>query len=201
MACRTLSRFAFVALLAATPALARAADEPRGGPPHAATVTAVDPQHNTITLRVVGDDGRAVERTFALSGDTPLYAGKARVTRTDQIKVGGLVLTLERHGKIAELRLPDQPVPPAPGRATVADVDPQRKTITLRMADGDGRPVERTFRITGGLNLLDEQGKVAQIGLFKIGRIVLATERGGDLVELRLPGAPPEQPTRPPRKP
>lgn len=188
-------------LLAATLAVVLRAEEPPRPAPRPATVIAVDPQGNTITLRILGQDGKPVERTFALSGDTPVYAGAARVTRTNKIRVGGVILAVERHGKLAELRLPDEPAPPAAGRAIVADVDPEKKTITLRMADASGRQVERTFRLTGDLDLYDEAGKVAQLGLFKLGRVVLATERGSELMELRLPGAPADKPARPPGHP
>jgi hypothetical protein len=69
-------------------------------------------------------------------------------------------------------------------KATITNVDAKNKTITVRMKDKDGKDVERTFKLTEDVRMLDSNGKAAAIDVFRSGNDVLVIEREGRLREI-----------------
>ncbi len=70
-------------------------------------------------------------------------------------------------------------------KATITKVDAKNGTITVRMKDKEGKEVERTFKLTGDLRMLDSTGKFVVIDFFRSGDQVLVIEEEGRLKELR----------------
>ena len=71
-----------------------------------------------------------------------------------------------------------------PTKATITKVDAKNKTITVRMKDKDGKDVERTFKLTEDVRMLDSSGKAVAIDVFQSGNDVLVIEREGRLREI-----------------
>src|SRR5262245_27284351 len=69
-------------------------------------------------------------------------------------------------------------------RATITKVDAKNKTITMRMKDKEGKEVERTFKLTEDVRMLDSSGKAVAIDVFQSGNDVLVIEREGRLREI-----------------
>jgi Cu/Ag efflux protein CusF len=70
-------------------------------------------------------------------------------------------------------------------KATITKVDSKAGTITLRMKDKEGKEMERTFRLTEDVRMLDEStGKVVAIDVFQSGNEILVIEAEGKLKEL-----------------
>lgn len=71
-----------------------------------ATITKVDPQKGTITVRMKDKSGKEEERTFTLTGEAQLFDenGKTvRMTDIDVFRSGDEVLIVEREGKLQEV--------------------------------------------------------------------------------------------------
>jgi uncharacterized protein YigE (DUF2233 family) len=69
--------------------------------------------------------------------------------------------------------------------AKIVNVDPQKHTVTVEMKDDNGKQVEKTFRLTEDIRMLDSEGHVAAIDVFKSGNDVLIVDEQGKLVEMR----------------
>jgi uncharacterized protein YuzE len=72
-----------------------------------------------------------------------------------------------------------------PVKAKIVKVDPKKQTITVEMKDKSGKQVEKTFKLTEDIRMLDETGKVVAIDVFQSGNDILVVEREGKLVEMR----------------
>jgi hypothetical protein len=159
--------------------------------PQQATITKIDSDKHTITLRIKDKDGKkAVEKTFELAGDVRLYDQAGKVTKMEVFQVGVLILAIEKEGKIIELSLPKAEAQPSETQATIIRINPDKNTITWRMKDRDGKEVDKTFKLTGEVQVYDQEGRVVKFGVLKVGRIVLAAENQGKLLDLRLPKEP-----------
>jgi hypothetical protein len=88
----------------------QAADQPhkdqhaKQGKHHHATVTNVNPQKGTITLRMKNREGKDVERTFHLTEDVEYLDSTGRVAQADLFQSGDYVLVLEREGRINQVK-------------------------------------------------------------------------------------------------
>jgi hypothetical protein len=69
--------------------------------------------------------------------------------------------------------------------ATITNVDQTSNTITVKMKDENGQEKERVFRLTGDIRMLDSDGTIAVIDVFRSGDHVLVIEREGKLSEMR----------------
>lgn len=73
--------------------------------------------------------------------------------------------------------------------ATITKVDAKKGTVAVKMKDKEGKEVERTFKLTGDLRMLDSTGKFVVIDFFRSGDEVLVLEEKGELKEMRKPDA------------
>jgi uncharacterized protein YceH (UPF0502 family) len=70
-------------------------------------------------------------------------------------------------------------------KATITKVNPQKGTVTVRMKNKSGKEEERTFHLTGDVEMLDSNGNVAAVDIFRSGDEVLVVEAQGKLKQLR----------------
>lgn len=69
-----------------------------------ATITKVDPQKQTITVRMKNDEGKDVDKTFTLTEDVRMFDDTGKVVAIDFFQSGNDVLVIEREGKLVELK-------------------------------------------------------------------------------------------------
>jgi hypothetical protein len=69
-----------------------------------ATITNVNPQQGTITVRLRGENGRSVQRTFKLVEDSLYLDSSGNVAELDVFRSGDRVLYVEREGKIRAMK-------------------------------------------------------------------------------------------------
>lgn len=69
-----------------------------------ATITKVDTQNGTITVRMKDKQGKETERTFQLARDIVYLDSTGNAARIDVFRSGDEVLVLEQEGKLKELR-------------------------------------------------------------------------------------------------
>ncbi len=68
--------------------------------------------------------------------------------------------------------------------ATITKVDAKKGTITVKMKNKEGKEVEKTFKLTEEVRMLDSTGKAVAINVFQAGNEVLVLEAEGRLKEL-----------------
>jgi hypothetical protein len=73
---------------------------------HEATVTKVDANKGTITLKMKDRNGKETERTFTLAEDIRMMDDTGKVVAIDVFRSGNRVLVVEREGKIVEMKKP-----------------------------------------------------------------------------------------------
>ena len=69
-----------------------------------ATITSVDPQHHTVTVRMKDDTGKEVTRTFRLTEEVRMLDSDGRVAAMDVFQSGNEVLVVEEQGKLTQIR-------------------------------------------------------------------------------------------------
>ncbi len=69
--------------------------------------------------------------------------------------------------------------------ACVTKVDKKKSTITLKMKDKNGKEVEKTFKLTEEVRMLDSTGRVAAMDVFQSGNEVLVVEAEGKLKQIQ----------------
>jgi hypothetical protein len=69
--------------------------------------------------------------------------------------------------------------------AKITKVDAKKGTVTVKMKDKDGKEVEKTFRLAEDVRYLDSTGRVAAIGVFTSGDMVLIIEREGKIQQMK----------------
>ncbi len=176
----SLSAAAALAILAV--GLAKADDAKKKGADQGkkhiqATITKVDTQKDTITVKVMDKQGKEVEKTFPLTNDVEYLDSTGRVAKLDAFQPGDDVLITQKEGKITAVRKHTQ--------ATIAKVDTKAGTVTVKMKDKDGKEAERTFHLTEDAEYVDSTGRVATIDVFQSGDEVLIVEREGKIKELK----------------
>ena len=70
-------------------------------------------------------------------------------------------------------------------QATISKVDSKNGTITVRMKNDLGKQVEKTFKLTEDIRMLDSTGRAVAIDVFQSGNDVLVIEAEGKLKEIR----------------
>jgi Ca2+-binding EF-hand superfamily protein len=68
---------------------------------------------------------------------------------------------------------------------TIVKVDAKKGEITVKYAEPKGKEVEKTYRLTEDVRLLDETGRVVKVDVFQAGGAALVVETEGKLKELR----------------
>lgn len=68
---------------------------------------------------------------------------------------------------------------------TITKMDAKNGQFTVRFTDDQGKPQEKTFRLTEDVRLLDETGRVVKIDVFESGNEALVIEKAGKLQEFR----------------
>jgi hypothetical protein len=71
-----------------------------------ATITKVDVQNGTITIKMKDKDGKEVERTFNLTEEVQMFDDNGKTIRLADIDIfrsGDYVLVVEREGKLREI--------------------------------------------------------------------------------------------------
>ena len=68
--------------------------------------------------------------------------------------------------------------------ATITKMDAKKGTVTVSMKDKDGKDHDRTFTLTEDVRMVDENGRVAAMDVFRSGNEVLIVEAEGRLREL-----------------
>jgi Ca2+-binding EF-hand superfamily protein len=86
---------------------------------------------------------------------------------------------------LADEKAKDEKKGPAPTAVTVTKVDAKKGEITVKYTDAQGKPLEKTFRLTRDVKILDETGRVATIDVFEAGHEALVVETEGRLREFR----------------
>jgi hypothetical protein len=70
--------------------------------------------------------------------------------------------------------------------ATITKLDTTNKTLTVKCKDGDGKEVEKTYKLVENIKFYDSEGKVASLDIFKAGHEILLVEAdNGALKEMR----------------
>ena len=69
-----------------------------------ATITKVDAKEGTVTVKMMDQEGKEVEKTFQLTEDVEYIDTTGRVASLDVFQSGDQVLFIENEGKIKELK-------------------------------------------------------------------------------------------------
>lgn len=80
-----------------------------------ATITKVDPQNHTITVRMKDKSGKETKRTFKLAEDVRYFDSTGRAAAIDVFRSGDLVLVVEEEGRLKEIHKHDKSKSPPPG--------------------------------------------------------------------------------------
>jgi alpha-glucosidase (family GH31 glycosyl hydrolase) len=72
-----------------------------------ATITKVDPQAGTVTLKTKDDNGKETEKTFKLVEDAEYIDSSGRVAKLDIFRSGDQVLVIEGEGHIQSMKKSD----------------------------------------------------------------------------------------------
>jgi hypothetical protein len=70
---------------------------------HKATITKVDRQKGTVTVRMKDKNGKEHERTFRLTGEIRYFDSTGRVAAADIFSSGDEVLVVEEEGHLKEI--------------------------------------------------------------------------------------------------
>ncbi len=70
-------------------------------------------------------------------------------------------------------------------KATVVSIDPDKNTITLKMKDKNGKQVERTVELKGGVKVFNDKGEATRVEVFRRGNTMYVVERQERVYELR----------------
>jgi hypothetical protein len=73
-----------------------------------ATITKVDKQKGTLTVKMKGKDGKEKEKTFKLTEDIRMFDSTGRAAVIDVFRSGDEVLVIEAEGKLREMRKHDK---------------------------------------------------------------------------------------------
>jgi hypothetical protein len=144
-----------------------------------ATIAQVDSKKGTITLRVKNQDGKEVDRTFALADGAEYVDSAGKVAKIDAFLPGDHVLFTEKDGKIKELKKAKELA-----EATITKVDAKKGVATVKMQD-NGKEVEKTFKLAENIVYMDSSGKVADVDILTSGDKVLIVEVDGTITRMQ----------------
>jgi uncharacterized protein YigE (DUF2233 family) len=142
-----------------------------------ATITKVDAQKDSITVKMTDKSGQEQEKTFQLSNDIDLRNSAGNTAKLSDFKAGDDIVLSQKDGKVTEIKENDE--------ATITKVDPKAGTVTLKMKDKDGKDVEKVFQLEEDAEYLDSTGRVARLDIFRSGDEVLVIEGEGRIKGLK----------------
>jgi hypothetical protein len=168
-------------LLALPFAAARAADTSKNQVPGSkamhATISKIDSQHHTLTVKTAGAKGEGKEKTLQLASDIKFLNSAGKPAKADSFKAGDSVCVREKDGKVTELHKE------AP--ATITKVDAKAGTIAVKMTDENGKQVEETFHLVEDSEYIDSSGRVAVLDVFRSGDDILLIEMDGRIKSMK----------------
>ncbi len=162
-------------------AVARAADKNRNDDKDVkslhATISKINSQKDTVTVKTTDDKGKEQEKTLHLSNDIKYLNADGKEAKADSFKSGDDVCVMEKKGKVAEVR--------KEAEAKITNVDRKAGTITVKMTDEDGKQVEKTFRLAEDSEYVDSTGCVAVLDVFQSGDDVLLIDTEGRIKSMK----------------
>jgi hypothetical protein len=175
-------RYGAVAIVAVVWAGLVSADDSKKDKDHGkscmhATVSKLDTQKGSITVKITDREGKEQEKTFQTSSDTDYRDSNGKSAKLSDFKAGDDVLITQKDGKLTEIKEDNE--------ATITKVDPKAGTVTLKMKDKDGKDVEKVFKLTQDAEYIDSTGRVATLDVFRSGDQVLVIESEGHIKELK----------------
>jgi len=142
-----------------------------------ATITKVDAQKDSVTVKVCDKTGQEQEKTFQLSKDVDLRDSSGKTAKLSDFKVGDDIVLSQKDGKVTEIKENDE--------ATITKVDTKAGTVTLKTKDKDGKDVEKVFHLEEDAEYLDSTGRIARLDIFRSGDEVLVIEGEGRIKGLK----------------
>jgi uncharacterized protein YigE (DUF2233 family) len=142
-----------------------------------ATITKVDAQKDSITVKMTDKAGKEQEKTFQLSKDVDLRDSTGKAAKLGDFQVGDDIVLSQKDDKVTEIKENDE--------ATITKVDAKAGTVTLKMKDKDGKDAEKVFHLEQDAEYLDSTGRVARLDIFRSGDEVLVIEGEGRIKGLK----------------
>ena len=142
-----------------------------------ATITSIDRNNDTLTLKTCDKSGQEQQKTLQLSKDVAFRDSAGNSAKQDDLKVGDDVIIHEKDGKVAEIKKSDE--------ATITKIDPQAGAVTLKMRDNNGKETEKTFNLVEDAEYIDSTGRVATLNVFRSGDQVLVIEGEGKVTSMK----------------
>jgi uncharacterized protein YigE (DUF2233 family) len=138
-----------------------------------ATITKVDAQKDTVTVKTMDKSGKQQDKTLQLAKDAKYLDASGKDLKLDAFKNGDDVCITQKDDKVTELK--------KHAAATITKVDAKAGTITVKMTDKNGKDVEKTFRLVEDSEYLDNTGRVAVLDIFQSGDDILYVETDGTI--------------------
>jgi uncharacterized protein YigE (DUF2233 family) len=142
-----------------------------------ATVTKVDPQKESITVKMMDKSGKEVEDTIRLTSAVKLLDCSGKSITAKSFEAGDEVFICRNGSAVTEVKKAAQ--------ATITKVDAAKGTVTVRMTDKDGKQVEKTFQLAEDAEYLDSTGRVATVDVFRSGDEILIVEGEGKVTGVK----------------
>jgi hypothetical protein len=142
-----------------------------------ATISKIDAQNHTVTVKTADGQGQGKEKTLQLAKDVKYLNSSGKEAKADAFKAGDSVCLKEHDGKVTELHKEAQ--------AKITKVDAEAGTITVKMADEKGKQVEKTFRLVEESEYIDSAGRMAVLDVFRSGDDVLLIEADGRIKSMK----------------
>jgi len=145
-----------------------------------ATIEKVDSANHTITVRMMGSDGKHAEKTLHLADGATYMDAHGTALKMDAFQPGDHVCITENDGKITQLKKDTNQT-----QAIITHVDAKKGTVSVRMKDENGKDINKTFHLTEDAEYYDSTGRVGAIDVFQSGDQVLIFEAEGKLKEVK----------------
>jgi plastocyanin len=78
------------------------------GHKHEATITKVDAKNGTVTVQMKDKNGKEIEKTFTLTGESRYLDSTGREAAMDVFQSGNEVLVVEEQGKLVQMQQKDK---------------------------------------------------------------------------------------------
>jgi uncharacterized protein YigE (DUF2233 family) len=141
------------------------------------TITKLDPQKESLTVKVTDKNGKELEKTFQLARGIEYLDIGGGVAKLEDFRVGDEILVIQDGDRITCLKK-DAPV-------TIIRVDAKAGSVTVKVKDKQGNETEKTFQLAEDAAYFDNTGRVATLEVFRSGDHVLIIEAQGKLKALR----------------
>lgn len=138
-----------------------------------ATITKVDAQNDTVSIKSTDKNGKQEEKTLHLAKDAKYVDAAGKDVKLDAFKKGDDVCVIQKNDKVTELKKHRE--------ATITKVDSKSGTITVKMTDKNGKNVEKTFRLVEDSEYVDSTGRMAVLDIFQSGDDILYVEADGTI--------------------